>query len=150
MYGELVGKRGEMSFDDQFGGTGFHTDFDEYDSLELISPPNYLLFVQAGSTLIGLALGVFGLGVDAGSKYLFGGLGWLFAIAIPVVIVVYSQSSHQSRSQKGHELADAGKSYDAFAGEKLISRLTKALVVSFLLAAIPIYVLATPLGERFA
>lgn len=140
-----------MSFDDAFGNSSFHSDFDDIEVLERVAPPSFLAVVQLISAFIGLALGLFGLTTNGDSMhYMLGGLGWLFAIAIPVGLMVYFQNFHSNLSQKGHELADQGKSYDAFAGERLRNRMTKILIIAFVVAIVPIYVLALPLGEALA
>ena len=127
-------------------------DFENYfDGIDgtLRKPPSFLLFVGLSLVILGFLLGVYGFlnstGATNNEQFLFGGLGYLSAGLIPIVILQVIRAKHLSALSNNEE-----GDYDIFAGNKLQSRYLKVVLLGLIAAALPIWVFLSPIAEKLA
>ena len=114
-------------------------------------PPTYLLFVGLLSILVGLTVGIYGFqisktGAVNSQQYALGGVGYLFTIVIPLILLQVIHSKHDSARRQNE-----GGNYDFLAGNKLTKNFrSKVIPIGIISAALPIWVFLSPIAEKLA
>lgn len=130
-----------MSFGDDFSSTTFHNE-SSWGSSTVIQPPNFVLPASLGSIATGVAIGIYGIfNATSTQQTIFGILGYLVCIVIPISLLQYSVNSHMKR------LANNPEEYNAYGGIELQAKMRKIVLIGLIAAAIPLYLFTTPIAE---
>ncbi len=136
-----------MSFDDSFDGANFGSSSGDWGDSPVTQPPKYVLPAAIVSILLGLALGVYGefflASATSQSQVTFGLGGYVFALIIPIVLLQLLLKNHN------RQMKDNPHGYNIHGGIQTQKFLRKVVGVGMLAASLPIWLLVTPLAEKF-
>lgn len=112
-------------------------------------PPKFLFVVGLLSVTLGTLLGGYEFlkikTTSASEQALFGGIGYLVTVVIPIVFLQLIRKKHDSALK-----ANKDEPYDIGAGEKMESNYLKVVAFGFVSAFLSITVFFWPIAERFA
>lgn len=120
-------------------------DIQDEDQLPGRKLPGYFLYVGLVSVLAGIGVGVYGLlyALTDTQQLVTGGIGYILCTVIPIVLLLVIYAKHEA-ARKEDELGR----YDSVGGNKLARNFLKRVVLSGLIvAALPIWVLLTPIAQ---